>query len=90
MRVKFWADLHLDHPKAYTFRPWFKSMEEHDEWIADTLAEAIGPRTIIKILGDASVGRKGLETLQKIFSDAKCQRLLVMGNHDAERQGIKM
>lgn len=90
MKVKFWSDLHLDHPKAYTFRPWFKSMEEHDEYMADTLAEAIGPRTIIKLLGDISVGRKGLETLKKIFSDAKCQRLLIMGNHDAERQGIKM
>lgn len=90
MKVKFWSDLHLDHPRAYTFRPWFSSMKEHDEWIADTLAEAIGPRTIIKLIGDVTVGRKGLETLKKILSDSKTQSLLIMGNHDAERQGIKM
>lgn len=89
MKTKFWADLHLDHPNAYKFRPWFKSMKEHDEYMADTLAEAVGPRTVIKLLGDVTVGRKGLETIKKIFSDKQCKSLLVMGNHDAERHGIK-
>ena len=50
MKVKFWSDLHLDHPGALRFRPWFKNMKEHDEYILDTLSKHIGKRTKLILL----------------------------------------
>lgn len=88
MKVKFWSDLHIDHPNAVRFRPWFKNQKEHDEYMLDTLRDSIGKRTKIILLGDIAVGRKGLEQIKKVIHNVP--NLLIMGNHDAERQGIKM
>ncbi|ASZ77895.1 phosphoesterase [Salmonella phage SH9] len=58
MKVKFWSDLHLDHPGILRFRPWFKNMKEHDEYILDTLSKHIGKRTKLVLLGDSAVGAR--------------------------------
>ncbi|QBQ80825.1 putative phosphoesterase [Escherichia phage vB_EcoS_VAH1] len=67
MKVKFWSDLHLDHPGALRFRPWFKNMKEHDEYILDTLSKHIGKRTKLILLGDIAVGREGLAKLKSVY-----------------------
>lgn len=88
MKVKFWSDLHLDHPGALRFRPWFKNMKEHDEYILDTLSKYIGKRTKLILLGDIAVGREGLAKLKSVIHNVPNQ--LIMGNHDAERQGLSI
>ena len=88
MKVKFWSDLHLDHPGTLRFRPWFKNMKEHDEYILDTLSQHIGKRTKLILVGDIAVGRSGLEKLKSVIHNVPNQ--LILGNHDAERQGIRM
>lgn len=88
MKVKFWSDLHLDHPGALRFRPWFKNMKEHDEYILDTLSKHIGNRTKLILLGDIAVGREGLAKLKSVIHNVPNQ--LIMGNHDAERQGLSI
>ena len=86
MKVKFWSELHLDHPGIIRFRPWFKNMKEHDEYILDTLSKHIGKRTKLVLLGDSAVGREGLAKLKSVIHNVPNQ--LIMGNHDAERQGL--
>ncbi|WDR22119.1 phosphoesterase [Salmonella phage vB_SenS_UTK0009] len=88
MKVKFWSDLHLDHPGTLRFRPWFKNMKEHDEYILDTLSKHIGKRTKLILLGDIAVGREGLAKLKSVIHNVPNQ--LIMGNHDAERQGLRI
>lgn len=88
MKVKFWSDLHLDHPGTLRFRPWFKSMKEHDEYILDTLSRSIGKRTKLVLVGDIAIGREGLAKLKSVIHNSPNQ--LIIGNHDAERQGICM
>lgn len=88
MKVKFWSDLHLDHPGALRFRPWFKNMKEHDEYILDTLSKHIGKQTKLILLGDIAVGREGLAKLKSVIHNVPNQ--LIMGNHDAERQGLSI
>ncbi|ANH50939.1 hypothetical protein [Salmonella phage 118970_sal2] len=88
MKVKFWSDLHLDHPGTLRFRPWFKNMKEHDEYILDTLSKHIGKRTKLVLLGDIAVGREGLAKLKSVIHNVPNQ--LIMGNHDAERQGLRI
>lgn len=88
MKVKFWSDLHLDHPGALRFRPWFKNIKEHDEYILDTLSKHIGKQTKLILLGDIAVGREGLAKLKSVIHNVPNQ--LIMGNHDAERQGLSI
>ena len=88
MKVKFWSDLHLDHPGALRFRPWFKDMKEHDEYILDTLSKSVGKSTKIILLGDIAIGRSGLAKLKSVIHNVPS--LLIMGNHDCERQGIRI
>lgn len=88
MRVKFWSDLHLDHAGARRFRPWFRDMKEHDECILDTLSKCVGKRTKLVLLGDIAIGREGLAKLKSVIHNVPNQ--LILGNHDAERQGIRM
>ncbi|QXV85202.1 serine/threonine phosphatase [Escherichia phage TrudiGerster] len=88
MKVKFWSDLHLDHPGTLRFRPWFKNMKEHDEYILDTLSKHIGKRTKLVLLGDIAVGREGLAKLKSVIYNVPNQ--LILGNHDAERQGLRI
>lgn len=88
MKVKFWSDLHLDHPGTLRFRPWFKTMKEHDEYILDTLSQHIGKNTKLVLVGDVAVGREGLAKLKSVIHNVPSQ--LILGNHDAERQGIRI
>ena len=86
MKVYFWSDLHLGHINIPKFRTMFSSMEEHDEFIMDTITSMKDKRTVFFILGDAFVSRKGLEKFEKLFSNVRTT--LVLGNHDLERGGL--
>lgn len=86
MKVCFWSDLHLGHANITKFRPIFSTMEEHDEFIMDTIISMKDKRTVFYILGDAFVSRNGLEKFEKLFGNVRTT--LVLGNHDLEREGL--
>lgn len=86
MKVCFWSDLHLGHTNITKFRPIFSTMEEHDEFIMDTITSMKDKRTVFYILGDAFVSRNGLEKFEKLFGNVRTT--LVLGNHDLEREGL--
>ncbi|MFP9035558.1 metallophosphoesterase, partial [Enterococcus faecalis] len=86
MKVCFWSDLHLGHANITKFRPIFSTMEEHDEFIMDTIISMKDKRTVFYILGDAFVSRDGLEKFEKLFSNVRTT--LVLGNHDLERERL--
>ncbi len=46
MKVYFWNDLHLGHVNIPKFRTMFSSMEEHDEFIMDTITSMKDKRTV--------------------------------------------
>lgn len=72
------SDLHLGHTRILEFcRPWFKSIEEHDDLIIKSLSK-LGPNDYLWILGDVAFKRDALMRLQ----EAPCHKGLIGGNHD--------
>ncbi len=77
----FISDLHLSHKKILEFSRDYRegnTVEEHDEWIIDTINSTVKKRDILYVLGDIAFKRDGLEKCKRII----CQKRLVMGNHD--------
>lgn len=78
----FWSDLHLGHDNIIKFRKQFSTPEEHHETIFDRLATTIGKRDKITLLGDICFTRYWLDKIRSI----KCiSKVLILGNHDTER-----
>lgn len=80
-RVFAIADLHLGHKKVIEFeseyRP-FKTIEEHDEFLIDSINSKVTKRDVLWMLGDVAFGKSALEKVALINGTKK----LVMGNHD--------
>lgn len=72
------SDLHLGHEKILEFcRPWFKSIEEHDNYIIEQIKK-ISSNDYLWVLGDVAFKREALFRL----NEAKCHKGLIGGNHD--------
>lgn len=80
MGVYFISDLHLGHSNLlnWTIGRQGASMDEHDEWITDVIAETVTKRDKLYILGDVAFDIDKLPLLKKIKADM----VLVRGNHD--------
>lgn len=77
MEVLICSDLHIGHKLASQKRGFY-SVEEHDEFILDTLNDSCGKRTILWVLGDVAMTLDGLRSLKSIQG----RKILVKGNHD--------
>ena len=77
MSVYFTSDLHLDHLLASEKRG-FDSVTTHNQSIIDSLNEHCNKRSLLYILGDVAMSRKGL----KMLHDVPARKILVKGNHD--------
>lgn len=80
------ADLHIRHGNGITrFRPQFKTMEEHDEYVIGKINETVNPTDSLYILGDAGIGAGSYEVMREIH----CRNVfLIPGNHCGERTPI--
>lgn len=73
------SDLHLGHTPILGFcRPWFKTIEEHDDHIIKQIEETCGQGDYLWLLGDVAFKRDALMRLK----DLKCNVSLIGGNHD--------
>lgn len=79
----FTSDLHLGHEKVADMRG-FKSVEAHDETIANNWMEAVGKNDVVYILGDISCcsRRSEIAALDLIEALPGTKRLIA-GNHDS-------
>ncbi len=74
----FIADTHFGHQKALEFRPQFKTLEEHDEYIIQRWNAVVRPQDTVYHLGDVVMNKRCLESVGRL----KGKKRLVMGNHD--------
>jgi calcineurin-like phosphoesterase family protein len=73
------SDLHLGHEKILDIcRPWFKTIQEHDDYIIQKILETCGPNDCLWIPGDVAFKREALFRLKEV----KCRLGLIGGNHD--------
>lgn len=76
------SDLHLGHKGIIKYRPKFQTVEEHDDYIIAQHQKTIKPNDTWFCLGDAAFTKEALQRIKEI----KCRRkVLVLGNHDIER-----
>lgn len=83
MNTLVWSDLHIDHPPAVKQRG-FESVEVFQEYISDIWVDQVTDRTTIILVGDIALYLSGLAVIKKLPG----KKILVMGNHDKERDGI--
>jgi calcineurin-like phosphoesterase family protein len=78
------SDLHLGHEAILGYcRPWFKSIQEHDDFIINNIA-ALHPNDYLWLLGDIAFTKEGLMRLK----EAKCHKGLIGGNHDNMKASV--
>lgn len=85
MSVYFIADTHFGHKDIHLkFRPQFKSVKHHDEFILNKILKVCGKRDTLYILGDVVIHKESLWCLEEICKNVEYVRI-VLGNHDCER-----
>jgi len=73
------SDLHLGHKNILGYcRPWFKSIEDHDDYIINKISTTCKQHDTLWLLGDIAFSKESLEKLSSI----KCGMILIGGNHD--------
>lgn len=77
----FISDTHFNHANIikYCNRP-FKEVEEMNEYIINRWNSVVNDKDIVYFLGDFCLGNR--ETIIKLGSRLKGQKILIMGNHD--------
>lgn len=79
-QVWFTSDLHLGHGNIAARRERKDNFPQahHDELILDNLANSLGKRDVLYVLGDVSYTEEGLWRLKKLPG----RKIMIMGNHD--------
>lgn len=77
--VYFLGDTHFGHRNILKYRPEFKTIKEHDDFIIDNINKVVTKRDKLILTGDICFNRESLECLRRI----RCPALhIVLGNHD--------
>jgi len=79
-RIWFTSDLHLLHPKIVDICDRPVKVEDHDDWIIDTINQKVGKKDDLYILGDVSLGSK--TKTEALLSRINGRKHLILGNHD--------
>lgn len=78
----FISDLHLGHKNILNYsskeRP-FDNLEDHNQYIIDTINESVLKHDTLYILGDVAFGKENLKYIEQLKVENK---VLVLGNHD--------
>lgn len=81
MKTWFISDLHLGHKNIIKYADGMRqgeTIEQHNNWIVDSINSVVQRKDQLYILGDIAFGNENLEYLKKING----QKFLVLGNHD--------
>ena len=84
--VLFIGDIHGGHKNICNFRPQFSSEKEHLEFIKHNYHTKVTKRDKVFFMGDIAFS---FEALQEISTWAGHQKILICGNHDLDRIGMK-
>lgn len=77
--VYFLGDCHFGHRNILQFRPQFKTIKEHDDFIIDNINKVVSKRDKLILTGDTCFNRDALDCLRRI----RCPAIhFVFGNHD--------
>lgn len=79
--VYFWSDLHLGHKNIHNFRQQFSSEREHFEYIKHQWYDTISKHDKVFLCGDICFTHESLVE----FSKWPGRKVLIMGNHDTDR-----
>ncbi|UVD41928.1 putative metallo-dependent phosphatase [Klebsiella phage KPN8] len=86
MTARYFAgDFHLGDPSIIKYRKQFKTVKEHDEFIADTILVKPRDHDILTIVGDGFIKPESLFILKKF----PYKKHLIPGNHCMEK-GVKV
>lgn len=86
-KVWFIADTHFGHgPNILNWRPAFSSVEEMSLTIVNNINKIVKPTDTLYLLGDIVITRKGMQYLEMLNG----RLILIPGNHDGEREGLKL
>lgn len=80
----FISDLHLGHKNILKYRQQFDTIEQHDNYIVDSILNVVNQNHTLWILGDVILASSSMDCLQKISNNVGCLKI-VLGNHDGER-----
>lgn len=80
MNNLFSSDWHLGHKNICNFDPTYGTEEERSNIIIQNMAGSVRKRDVLWCLGDICFTEERLALLDEI----KCQKFLVIGNHDAQ------
>lgn len=83
MAVYHIGDLHLGHRSICKYRTQFSSVEEHDEFIVDSILSVLHKRDKLIIHGDLGFNKESLHHIKRI-TDRVDVAELILGNHDLE------
>ena len=81
-QVLFTSDLHLGHKNICKYRPEFRTMQEHDEYLISKIVR-LDKRTVLYILGDFLFKGEHYKKYMDKLASKRCRIKLVMGNHDS-------
>lgn len=84
--VLFIGDIHGGHKNICNFRPQFNSEKEHLEFIKHCYHTKVTKRDKVFFMGDIAFS---FEALQEISTWEGKQKILICGNHDLDRIGMK-
>lgn len=76
--VYFIGDLHIDHKNAIRFRPQFKTIEEHDDYICNRWEARVTKNDVVYVLGDVAFSVEALDRVGHLPG----RKILIRGNHD--------
>lgn len=77
--VYFLGDPHFGHRNILKYRPRFKTIKEHDDYIIDRINATVTKRDKLILTGDVCFDRASLDCLRRI----RCPQIhIVLGNHD--------
>lgn len=79
------SDLHLGHKNIVKYRPGFATAIDHDNAIVTNMHALLNKRDVLFILGDAAFSEEGLERIANVNV---AKKILILGNHDTERNHI--
>jgi len=73
------GDFHFGHKNILKYRPQFKTIDEHDNYIIDNFNKVVKKRDTVYFMGDIFFTNEGFELMKRFNYCHK--KVLVLGNH---------
>lgn len=85
-KVKIISDTHFSQKSICSYRKQFSTVEEHDQYVFDTIMTNLGKRDTLWILGDVCFTVDGFHKYVVPIANYVNKLHIILGNHDLERK----